>query len=37
MVFKSRKMRWAGHVACIREKGNIYRIFVEVLEGNRPV
>jgi hypothetical protein len=25
---ESRRMRQAGHVACIREKKNIYRIFV---------
>jgi hypothetical protein len=38
MVFKSRRMRWAGHVACsIKEKGNVYMAFVGVLEGNRPV
>jgi hypothetical protein len=29
MVFKSRRLRWAGHVACgIREKGNVHRVFV---------
>jgi hypothetical protein len=27
-VKKSRKMRWAGHVARIREKRNAYRILV---------
>jgi hypothetical protein len=38
MMFKSRRMKWAGHVACsIREKGNVYRIFVGMLEENRPV
>jgi len=33
MVFKSRRMRWAGHVACsIREKGKVYRVFVVYLK-----
>jgi len=38
MVFKSRRMRWDGHMACnIREKGNVYRVFVGVLEENKSV
>jgi hypothetical protein len=28
-MLKSRKMRWAGHVACTGEKRNGYRILVE--------
>jgi hypothetical protein len=35
-VIKSRRMRWAGHVARIREK-NAYRILVGKPEGKRPV
>jgi hypothetical protein len=34
-MFKSRRMRWAGHVARIRAKRNAYRILVEKPEGKR--
>jgi hypothetical protein len=34
---KSRRMRWAGHVARMREKGNLCRILVGNLEGKRPL
>jgi len=27
-VIKSRLMRWAGHIACMRERRGIYRILV---------
>jgi hypothetical protein len=30
-------MRWAGHVARIREKKNAYRILVEKPERKRPL
>jgi hypothetical protein len=30
-------LRWAGHVACMREKRNAYRILVGKLEGKRPL
>jgi hypothetical protein len=30
-------MRWAGHVARIREKGNAYRLLVGKPEGRRPL
>jgi hypothetical protein len=33
---KSRKMRWAGHVARMGEKMNAYRLLVGKPEGNRP-
>jgi hypothetical protein len=36
-VIKSRKMRWAEHVACMGEKRGIYRIFVGKPEGQRPL
>jgi hypothetical protein len=26
-VIKSRKMRWAGHVACMGERGTLYSVF----------
>jgi hypothetical protein len=36
-IIKSRKMRWAGYVARIGEKRNVYRLFVGKREGNRPL
>jgi hypothetical protein len=36
-MIKSRRMRWAGHVARIREKMNVYRILVGKPEGKRPL
>jgi hypothetical protein len=30
-------MRWAGHVAQIREKRNVYRLLVEKPEGKTPL
>jgi hypothetical protein len=30
-------MRWAGHVARIREKRNVYRLLVGKPEGKRPL
>jgi hypothetical protein len=35
-MLKSRRMRWAGHVARMREK-NAYRILVGKPEGKRPL
>jgi hypothetical protein len=34
---KSRRMRWAGHVACMGEEGNVYRVLVGKPEGKRPL
>jgi hypothetical protein len=34
-IIKSRRMRWAGHVARIREKRNTYWLFVGRPEGKR--
>jgi hypothetical protein len=34
---KSRRMRWAGHVARMGEKRNAYRILVGKPEGKRPL
>jgi hypothetical protein len=34
-IIKSRRMRWAGHVARMGEKGNAYRIMVGKPEGKR--
>jgi hypothetical protein len=36
-IIKSRRMRWAGHVAGMREKRGVYRILVGRPEGKRPV
>jgi hypothetical protein len=35
-MIKSRKMRWAGHVARMGETRNAYRILVGKAEGKRP-
>jgi hypothetical protein len=34
---KSRRMRWAGHVACMGEKRNVFRVLMEKPEGKRPL
>jgi hypothetical protein len=34
---KSRRMGWAGHVACMGEKRGVYRILVGRPEGRRPL
>jgi hypothetical protein len=36
-IIKSRKMRWAGHVARMGEKRNPYRLLVGKPEGKRPL
>jgi hypothetical protein len=36
-MIKSRKMRWAGHVALMGEKRNAYRILVGKPERKRPL
>jgi hypothetical protein len=36
-VIKSRRMRWAGHIARMAEKGAAYRILVGRPEGRRPL
>jgi hypothetical protein len=35
-VIKSRRMRWAGHVACMGEKRGEYKVLVGKPEGKRP-
>jgi hypothetical protein len=37
IVWKSRRMRWAGHVARIGEKRNACRLLVGKPEGKRPL
>jgi hypothetical protein len=34
---KSRKMRWAGHVACMEEERNVYKVLMGKPEGKRPL
>jgi hypothetical protein len=34
---KSRRMRWAGHVACMGEGRNVYRVLMGKSEGKRPL
>jgi hypothetical protein len=34
-VIKSRRMRWAGHVACMGERKGVYRVLVGKPEGKR--
>jgi hypothetical protein len=36
-IIKSRRMRWAGHVARKGEKRNVYRLLVRKPEGKRPL
>jgi len=37
LMIKSRKMRWAGHIARNVERRGVYRVFVGKLEGKRPL
>jgi hypothetical protein len=37
LVIKSRRMRWAGHVARMRVLRGVYRVFVGKSEGKRPL
>ena len=36
-VIKSRRMRWAGHVARVGERRGIHRVLVGEPEGKRPL
>jgi len=36
-VIKSRRMRWAGHVACMDEERGVYRVLVGKPKGRRPL
>jgi hypothetical protein len=36
-VIKSRRMRWAGHVACLREGRVVYGVLVGRPKGKRPL
>jgi hypothetical protein len=35
-IIKLRRMKWAGHVAQMGEKRNVYRLLVGKPEGKRP-
>ena len=37
VIIKSRRMRWAGHVALMVEGRGVYRVLVGKPEGKRPV
>jgi hypothetical protein len=37
VIIKSRRMRWAGHVARMGEKRNAYRLLVGKPDGKRPL
>jgi hypothetical protein len=36
-IIKSRRMRWAGHVARMGEKRDVYRLLVGKPEEKRPL
>ena len=36
-VIKSKRMRWAGHVARMGDKRGVYRVLVGKSEGKRPL
>ena len=36
-VIKSRRMRWAEHVARIGERRGVYRVLVGIPEGRKPL
>ena len=36
-VIKSRRIRWAGHVASMGEERGVYRVLVGKQEGKRPM
>jgi hypothetical protein len=36
-IIKSRRMKWAGHVARMWDKRNVYRILVGKPDGKKPL
>jgi len=36
-MIKSRRIRWAGHIAHMGDSRDIYRVLVEKPEGQRPL
>jgi hypothetical protein len=37
LVIKSRRLRWAGHVARLEVSRGVYRVLVGIPEGKRPL
>jgi len=37
VMIKSRRMKWAGHVASMNEERGVYRVLVGKPEGRRPL
>jgi hypothetical protein len=37
VIIKSSRMGWAGHVACMGKKRNVYEILMGKPEGKRPL
>ena len=37
LLIKSKRIRWAEHVACMGDKRGVYRILVWKRKGQRPV
>jgi hypothetical protein len=37
LVVKTRRMRWAGHVARIGEESDVHRLLVKKPEGKNPL
>jgi hypothetical protein len=36
-MIRSRRMRWMGHVACMGDRGDAYRVLVRTPEGKIPL
>jgi hypothetical protein len=36
-VFKSRRIRWVGHVACMGKMRNAYKVLARKPEGKSPL
>jgi hypothetical protein len=36
-MIKSRRVRWAGHIACMEEKEKAYKILVGSPNSKRPI
>ena len=36
-MIKSRRIRWAGHIACVRDRRDACRVLVGKHEGKRPL
>jgi hypothetical protein len=36
-MFRSRRMRWPGHIACMAEMRNAYKVLIGKPEGTKPL